>query len=402
VERSAQFAQPASPEAMIDRPAPHTRPIWAEVSRRRLLHNYRLLEDHAGPDATLLAVIKADAYGHGLEGCARALAAAGVRDFGVTSVEEAVCLRSIVPAARILVMSGVCRGEADAVLEHKLTPAVWDPAHCDLLIEAAERHAAEPASIRIHLEIDTGMSRQGVQLKDLLRLLEWFGPASPLRIEAAMTHFHSPEDRAATAEQITRLTTALQILTQHGVRLKFLSAGSSADVLDRDSPEVSDLAAQHGARRMFRTGLALYGYSPSGQNGHDLQPVLSWKTKVLSLREIEAGTAVGYGATFRAERFTRLALLPVGYADGLSRALSNRGAVLIRGQRAPIAGRISMDQTMVDATDIRRIEVGDEAVLIGTQGSETITAADIATLTGTIAYEVLCDIGSRVPRVMAD
>lgn len=387
---------------MIYRPAPHTRPIWAEISRRRLLHNYRLLEHHAGPDAALVAVIKADAYGHGLEGCARALAAAGVKHFGVTSVEEAVCLRAIVPAARILVMSGLCRGEAEAVLEHTLTPVVWDAAHCDLLIEEAERRAAEPGSIRVHLEIDTGMSRQGVQLRDLLRLLEWFDPTSPLRIEAAMTHFHSPEDRAATTEQIARLGTALQILAQKGIRPKFLSAGSSADVLDRDSPEVTEMAAQCGARRMFRTGLALYGYSPSGQNGHGLQPVLSWKTKVLSLREIDAGATAGYGATFRAQRFTRLALLPVGYADGLSRALSNRGAVLIRGQRAPVAGRISMDQTMVDVTDIARVDAGDEVVLIGAQGSETMTAADMAKLTGTISYEVLCGIAARVPRVMAD
>lgn len=387
---------------MIYRPAPHTRPIWAEVSRRRLLHNYRLLEHLAGPDASLLAVIKANAYGHGLEGCARALGTADVKCFGVTSVEEAVCLRSIAPAARILVMSGLSRGEAEAVLEHNLTPVVWDPAHCDLLIEAAERRGAAAGSIRVHLEIDTGMSRQGVLLKDLLGVLEWFGPGSPLRIEAAMTHFHSPEDRAATRSQIKALTTAVQILMQHGVRLKFLSAGSSADVLDQDSPEVTQLAAQCGARRMFRTGLALYGYPPSGGNGHGLQPVLSWKTKVLSLREIETGTTAGYGATFRAERFTRLALLPVGYADGLSRALSNCGAVLIGGQRAPIAGRISMDQTMVDVTDIRRVAVGDEAVLIGAQASETMTAAEMAKLTGTISYEVLCAIAARVPRVMAD
>ena len=391
-----------SSEARIYRPAPHTRPIWAEVSRRRLLHNYRLLEHHAGPDAALLAVIKADAYGHGLEGCARALATAGVQWFGVTSVEEAVSLRAIVPAARILVMSGLSRGEAEAVLEHKLTPVVWDPAHCDLLLEVAEHRGVEAGSIRVHLEIDTGMSRQGVRLKDLLRLLEWFDGASPLRIEAAMTHFHSPEDRAATAEQMARLATAMQILTQQGVRPKLLSAGSSADVLDRDSPEVNELAAQCGMRRMFRTGLALYGYSPSGQNGHALQPVLSWKTKVLSLREIDAGTTAGYGATFRAERLTRLALLPVGYADGLNRALSNRGAVLIRGQHAPIAGRISMDQTMVDVTDIPRVTVGDEVVLIGTQGGETMTAAELAKLTGTIPYEVLCAIAARVPRVMAD
>lgn len=387
---------------MIYQPAPHTRPIWAEVSRRRLLHNYRLLQQLAGPNAELLAVIKANAYGHGLEGCARALAAAGAISFGVTCVEEAVCLRSILPTARILVMSGLSRAEADAVLDHQLTPVVWDRAHLEALLGAAGRRAAEPGSVRVHLEIDSGMSRQGVQLKKLLPLLEPFDPGSPLRIEAAMTHFHSPDDPAATRDQIAQFTSCVQVLTHHGIRLKFLSAGSSADVLNRTSPEVDQLAAQCGARRIFRTGLALYGYLPSGSNHHGLEPVLSWKTRITSLREIEAGTAAGYGATFRAERFSKLALLPVGYADGLSRLLSNRGAVLIRGQRAPIAGRISMDQTIVDATDLPRVDIGDEAVLIGTQGRETITAADLAQCTGTISYEVLCDIAARVPRVMAD
>lgn len=387
---------------MITAIASHTRPVWAEVSRRRLLSNYRLLEQLAGPDAELLAVVKANAYGHGLEGCARALAAAGATWFGVTCVEEGVCLRAILPNARILVMSGVWRGEADAVLEHQLTPVVWDPAHLEALLQAADRRGAEAGSVRVHLEIDSGMSRQGVQLKTLLRLLDHFDPHSPLRVEAAMTHFHSPENPAATRDQIAQFATCLQVLARHGMRLKFVSAGSSADVLDISSPDIGQLAAQYGARRMFRTGIALYGYAPSGTTGHDLQPVLSWKTRITGLREIEAGTTAGYGATFRAERFTRLALLPVGYADGLSRLLSNRGAVLIRGQRAPIAGRISMDQTMVDVTDIMRIDIGDDAVLIGTQGRESITAADLAQCTGTIAYEVLCDIAARVPRVMGD
>lgn len=387
---------------MITALAPHTRPVWAEVSRRRLLSNYRLLEGLAGPDAELLAVVKANAYGHGLEGCARALAAAGGTWFGVTCVEEAVCLRGILPNARILVMSGVWRGEADAVLDHQLTPVVWDAAQLEGMLEAAERRHAESGSVRVHLEIDSGMSRQGVQLKNLLRLLDHFDPASPLRVEAAMTHFHSPENAAPTRDQIAQFTTCLQVLARQGMRLKFISAGSSADVLDGSSSDIRQLAAQYGARPMFRTGIALYGYAPSGENGYGLQPVLSWKTRVTGLREIEAGTTAGYGATFRAGRFTRLALLPVGYADGLSRLLSNRGAVLIRGQRAPIAGRISMDQTMVDATDIMRIDAGDEAVLLGAQGRESITAADLAQCTGTIAYEVLCDIGARVPRVMAD
>jgi alanine racemase len=153
---------------------------------------------------------------------------------------------------------------------------------------------------------------------------------------------------------------------------------------------------------MVRAGLALYGYSPAGAAGNDLQAVLAWKARVVSLRDIPAGATAGYGATFHAQRPTRLALLPVGYADGLSRGLSNRGEVLVRGQRAPIAGRISMDQTMIDVTDVPGVAAGDEVAIIGEQGSERITAADLAQLTGTIPYEVLCGITARVPRIMVD
>lgn len=391
---------------MIDLPAPHTRPVWAEISRSRLLRNYQMLEHLAGPDATLLAVVKANAYGHGLEGCARALAVAQqngqAKWFGVTCVEEAVRLRTILPNVHILVMSGLCRGEAEAVLEHGLTPAVWDPAHVDLLLEAADHRAAQPGSVRIHLEMDTGMSRQGVQLRNLQHLLRMLEANSPISVEAVMTHFHTPQDRAATLDQIAQFTSAVQVLAHHGIRPKYLSAGSSADVLDQSSPEIDRLAAQYGARRMFRTGIALYGYTPAPGPNHGLQPVLFWKTRITSIREIEAGAVAGYGATFTASQLTRLALLPVGYADGLSRGLSNRSAVLIRGQRAPIAGRISMDQTVVDVTEIPRVKAGDEVVLIGKQGNETISAADHAQLSGTIPYEVLCDIAARVPRVMAE
>jgi alanine racemase len=389
----------------------HTRPIWAEISRHRLLHNYRFLHQLAAPEAELMTVVKADAYGHGLADCARILAAAGANLFGVTSVEEAVALRRILtnaghPSASILAMSGCWRGEADAALEHRITPSVWDPAHLDALADAAARQGYGAGEVPIHLEIDTGMSRQGVQPQNIPALVAALGPASSLRVEAAMTHFHSPADPHATGEQIRSLVAALDVLAARNIRPPWLSAGSSADLLDQSTAAVTDLARTHGARRMFRTGLALYGYAPNGQSHPDLQPVLAWKTRIVFLRDIPAGAVAGYGATFRAERPTRLALIAVGYADGLSRALSNQGAVLIRGHRAPIAGRVSMDQTIVDVTGIPGVSVGDEAVLIGEQGSEAqaepITAAGIATLTGTIAYEVLCNISARVPRVVVE
>ena len=374
-----------------------TRPIWAEISRHRLTRNFRLLRSLTGPESELLAVIKANAYGHGLADCARVLAAEGARWFGVTCLGEAVALRQVCPQQRILVMSGLWPGEAEASIEHSLTPVVWDSAHLDLLEAAARRRNAKP--FPVHLEIDTGMSRQGVQLSHLDSLLARFSSASPLHLEGVMTHFHSPEDAAAVAAQVQAFAEAVHRIFRVGLQPAFLSAGSSADGLAHGSGTVTDLALHYGAQRILRPGLALYGYAPQPGTAPDLQPVLAWKARVSGLRDIEPGATVGYGATFAARHRTRLALLPVGYADGLNRLLSNRGAVLVRGHRAPVVGRISMDQTTVDVTGIPGVAPDDEVVILGQQEGERITAQDIADLTGTIPYEVLCAIAARVPRV---
>jgi alanine racemase len=379
-----------------------TRPIWAEVSRGKLARNYRRLHDLSRADAEMMAVIKANAYGHGLAECARVLAAEGVCWFGVTCVEEAVTLRDVLTDARILALSGVWPGEAEHIIAHKLTPVVWTAAHLDLLEAEAQRRGLGAGKLPIHLEIDSGMSRQGLHLEDLPVLLARFGSASPLRLEAVMTHFHSPQNSQAAAQQMQAFAQAVGQVAGAGLQPQFLSAGSSADVLVQTSAAVINLAQRHGARRMLRTGLALYGYAPDGKPNPALEPVLAWKTRITSLRWIEQGATAGYGATFTASRKTRLALLPVGYADGFSRLLSNRGWVLVRGQRAPIAGRVSMDQTMIDVTEIPEAASGDEVVLIGEQGSERITAQELAELTGTISYEILCAIAPRVARIMVE
>jgi alanine racemase len=241
-----------------------------------------------------------------------------------------------------------------------------------------------------------------------------------------MTHLHSPEslDGRATAEQFGQFRTALDLIAAHGHHPVWIHAGNSATVLTEGSAKaLIDLAAQYSANAMLRPGLALYGYAPrfsgaglslagfsaSGFSGaallsgvHLLQPVLSWRTRIVSLCTIAPGETAGYCATFRAARPSRLALLPAGYADGLNRRLSNRGSVLVRGQRAPIAGRISMDLTTIDVTDIPGVEIGDEVTLIGEQGRERITAYDHADWADTIPYEILCNIAARVPRVMKD
>ena len=401
-----------------------TRPVWAEISRRNLVANFKRLRKLAGADADLLAVVKANAYGHGVIECSPLLVAAGAKWIGVTCVEEGVRARAACPDARVLVMSGLWKHEADVLLAHRLTPVVWEDFHIDLLLAAAARMGAAPASIPVHLELDVGMARQGVRITHpdgmaaLWGILTRLRGSSPLQLEGLMTHFTAPEtlDDAATDEQIAYLTEGVRMVASQGLRPQWLSAGNSATLLgQRDVKALRDLAKQFEARLLARPGLALYGYSPrfpdwNAPAEEDLKPVLSWKTQVTSLRTLEAGDAAGYNSTFRARRATRLGLLPCGYADGVNRLLSNRGEVLIRGQRVPIAGRVSMDQTIVDVTDVVGVDIGDEAVLIGSQETPpdvvpaevSITAYDIADLVGTIPYEVLCAINSRVPRKLVD
>ncbi|MGB0121973.1 MAG: alanine racemase [Silvibacterium sp.] len=380
----------------------NARPVWAEISRSKLLHNFNLLRSLASP-ADLLAVVKADAYGHGTVLCSEALATGGAKWLGVTSVEEGIAVRAVCPGAEILAMGGLWPGEAAVALAHRLTPVVWEPVHLD---EAGR--AGQPLSV--HLEVDTGMSRQGVRLADLLALLDKFQALPSLKLDGVLTHFHSPEmlDSPANHEQFGQFVTVIDTIRARGLHPRWIHAGNSASLLDPGAAALVKLAEKCGCKAMLRPGLALYGYAPRFTGGttstiaDDLKPVLAWKSRVASLRTIEAGETAGYCATFRATRRTRLALLPVGYADGLNRLLSNRGSVLIRGQRASIAGRISMDLTIVDVTEIPGTEIGDEAVLIGAQGAEAITAYDHADLAGTIPYEILCNINARVLRVMVD
>lgn len=394
----------------------HARPVWAEISIDRLLHNYHLLRE-AARDAGLIAVVKANAYGHGALACASALEAAGVEWLGVTCVEEGIAVRSVCRVARILVMSGIWESGAEAALAHRLTPVVWETAHLEWLEAAAHAQQWPHHSIPVHLEIDTGMSRQGVQPHELSVFLDRIEQAQHIAIEGVMTHFHSPEVLSddATAEQIHRFDAALAIITARGFHPSMIHAGNSATNFS-DAASVTKLAAKYGAKAMLRPGLALYGYAPRFSEKpalpaiEALQPVLSWKTRVISLRSVAPGESAGYCATFHAQQQSHLALLPVGYADGLNRLLSNRGYVLVHGERVPIAGRISMDLTIVDVTDIPGVKLGDEVVLIGEQQKagirdqglgirDSITAYDLADIAGTIPYEVLCAISARVPRV---
>jgi alanine racemase len=388
------------------------RPVWVEVSSQRLLANYQKLRDLAGSKADLMPVVKADAYGHDALACAPLLAAAGAQWLGVTSTEEGCAVRAVCPQPRILLMSGIFQGDAETVVDWGLTPVVWEPWHLDLLEQVGVARSLPPGSIAVHLEIDTGMSRQGVPMGELASLLARFQPDSCLRLEGVMTHFSSPEiiSTIRPNPQLAILQAAVGLIATKGLRPQWVHAGNSSTIVaGSDRRALSRMASQAGARLMLRPGLALYGYvdritqdglSWDGEPG--FVPVLTWKTQVTSLRSLRAGDTAGYGNTFVAAGDTRLALLPVGYADGFNRLLSNRGHVLIRGREAPIAGRISMDQVVVDVTAIPGVAIGDEVVLLGSQGSATLDAWDLADFCGTVPWEVLCAIGPRVPRVLCD
>jgi alanine racemase len=388
------------------------RPCWVEISTRALENNFRFFVELASPEAELLAVVKADAYGHSLALCAPAAVHAGARWLGVTSVEEAVEARSLCPDASILVFGSVFQGQGSAVVQHSLTSIVWEPSHLDELDSAAQ--SAGVSSLPVHLEIDTGMSRQGADLSSLLTLLDRFRANSTLRLDGVMTHLYAPDeaDGRVTTDQLARTSEAVEQIHAAGFHPAWLNVGSSAALVSGQAGKITSLANRHGMKALIRPGLALYGIAPQfdppfeapgpaalSESRARLQPVLTWKTRVMSVRSIEPGTAVGYNGTFVATEPIRIALLAAGYADGLNRQLGNRFSLLVRGQRAPLVGRISMDHAVLDVTEIPGVISGDEVVILGQQGSEIITAYDHAAATNTIPWEVFTRIGPRVARV---
>jgi alanine racemase len=386
-----------------------TRPCWVEISTGALEDNFRFLQSLAVPHAELLAIVKADAYGHGLALCAPAAVRAGAGWLGVTSVEEGASARAMCSSARILVIGGVFPGQGEAVVEHRLTPVVWEAWQLDEL-ERAARACGE--KLGIHLEIDTGMSRQGVasESSSLEGLLARMGGASPFALEGVMTHLFAADeaDGRITAEQLARLDAALERIAAAGLRPEWLNVGNSAALLGGQAAAIGEIAGRRGVKALLRPGLALYGLAPRFEPAEPesaaearlrLRPVLAWKAAVVSMREVAAGTLVGYNGTFVATEPMRLALVALGYGDGLDRRLGNRFSLLVRGQRAPIAGRISMDQTVLDVTEIEGVRAGDEVVIVGSQGGETITAFDHADAAGTIPWEIFTRIGMRVGRI---
>ncbi len=371
---------------------------WIEVDAGRLTANFRAIQTEVGPATTILAVIKANAYGHGAETCAPILVRAGAQWLGVTCADEGTRVRQTLDVqgldAGILIMSGFLPGDVELIHHHRLTPVVWTREHV--------RWLANYPGTRVHIEVDTGMGRQGVspgtELDSFFRGLN----AAGLVPDGVFTHFCSSEVAHAgiTAEQQARFEAILPCLQALDRKPTWIHAANTSAIDNPSAPGwVSGLAAALGAKMLVRPGLALYGYTlpidgeATPRLNPALKPVLTWKAHVLATRSLAPGDTVGYNAAFMAERPMHVALIPAGYADGLRRELSSTndkpgGWVMIHDQKAPILGRISMNLTVVDITGILNVQTPDEAILLG----DGVSADDHARLARTISYEILCGI----------
>lgn len=365
---------------------PATRPTRAEIDLSALANNLRVVRRVAGK-SRVFVVVKADAYGHGLVQVARRLERENVDGLCVALAEEGLALRACGVTAQILVLNGVYGDAHERVLAAHLTPVVYSLAQAEAFARASRELGNRAVSV--HLKIDTGMARLGVQLDELAPLLDAI-QRLPIRIDGVMTHLSSADsDAVETQAQLARFDGAVATLRARGHSPKFVHAANSAATYMHES-------SRHD---LVRTGLVMYGIAPHGADAPELSPVMSVRTELIALRDLPAGAPVGYDQTFRAQRPSRIATVPMGYGDGLMRSASNRGHMLVRGQLCPIVGRVSMDLTTLDVTDMPEVAVGDDVVLFGKQGDAVLTANALAEASGTIAYEVLTSISPRVPRV---
>lgn len=358
---------------------------WAEINLEALRHNFRFVQNYVGAKVGLIPVIKANAYGHGLIHAAAALKSEKVALFGVTHLQEALALRALkgFEKAPILLLSPCLKTEIQDVVSQHLVPVISTYQEVEWFEKAVP--LLKKKAYPVQVKIDTGMGRLGTWHEEALDLLKRVLHSKELKLAAVATHFaSSDEDKALTKKQWKRFQTCLAQLKYEKGAFK-VHAANSAAILNHPETHAD----------WVRPGLVLYGISPVASFQSRLQPVLQWKTRVTLIKEVSAGRTLSYGATYRAKKKQRVAIVSAGYADGYPRALSNQGKVVIQGKRCPILGRITMDQMIVDVSLLPDVRLGEEVVLIGKE----VSANELARLTGTISYEIFCGIGERVPRI---
>lgn len=368
---------------------PHS-PTIATVDLGALAHNLDQVRRRLDASCQIIAIVKADAYGHGAATVAKTLEALAVTRFGVATLDEGIELREAGIRSSILLLGALFPDQFTDVVAHDLTPVLYEQA---LAEEFAEHTKGRSVPYPVHLKIETGMGRLGLAPEDVVTLLQSPAFQGPLQAEGLMTHLADSDnaDPAYTTEQLERFRAVIRYVQAAKLSLPLIHVANSGAILGHPGSRFTAV----------RPGIMLYGYhtAPHLKPAPDLHPVLSLTTKVAQVRKLKPGESTSYNRTYVVRRPSRIAVLPVGYADGYSRLLSNKGEVLIGGKRAPVVGRVCMDMTMVDVTDVPGVSTGTDVTLIGRQEEQQITASDLAAWQGTISYEVLCKIGQRVTRL---
>ena len=368
-------------------------PTWVEVDLDRFRRNLGAIRSAIGERRRILLVVKADAYGHGAVEIAHHAVRAGVNMLGVATLHEGIELRSSGLSAPVVILSPTLLDEVDEILEHRLTPSVTSVEFADRL---SARSAAQQLLTRFHVEVDTGMGRTGVSDSEAVEFIARVAHLSNLKLEGVYTHFPDADsgDPSGTEEQVRKFETILRALSLRNIDVPLRHAANSAGLLSVPDSYLD----------MVRPGILAYGFYPTREvpRSVEVEGIMSFKTRVVQLRDLPPGRNVSYGRTYTTKRWTRIGVLPVGYGHGYPWQLSNKGQVLIRGQRAPIVGRVTMDLTMVDTTDIESVALGDEVVLWGEQQGARIGLDEVAAWAQTIPYDLLCSMGKRVVRVFLE
>jgi alanine racemase len=372
------------------------RPTWAEIDLDALAGNLRVIRGEVGPKVSLMAAIKADAYGHGAVACARRLESEGVDWFGVAMPEEGIELRQAGINKPILCLGGFWPGQETACLQQRLTPVVY---RLDM-IEALDRAARDAGMIaEVHVKIDTGMGRLGVRCDDVRQFCEALSHYQSVRVDGLLTHLAAADDPAHeefTKDQLRRFQQAVNLFRERGFAPSYVHAANSA----------AAFAYPQARGNMVRPGGTLYGFRrdvlPPKIQPLELRPVMSVRSQIMLLKTVGKGEKLGYGCTFETTRQSLIATVPIGYDDGYRRAFSNRSRVIVGGTFAPVVGRVSMDLTLVDVTEVPGVSLHDQVTLLGRDGTLSITAEDLAELAGTISYEITCGISARVPRTYVE
>ncbi len=362
------------------------RPTWAEVDMSALEFNFRQVKKTVGDDIKIMTVVKCDAYGHGLLPVARKLADLGADYLGVAGIDEAVILRENKIRLPILILGNILERYAGLVIQYNLTQTLSDHR---LALRLNQKAKSVNKTARVHIKVDTGMGRLGVLYKEAGRLIKEISLLSHLRVEGLSTHFPCADcDEEFTNYQISLFNRLVDDLRRSGIQIPLLHTANSVGIINYPSSHFN----------LVRPGLMLYGIYPKEGLQVRLRPVLSLKTRIICLKNMPSGWGISYGRSYIIKRKTRVAVLPIGYGDGYPRILSNRASVLINGRRFRVSGAVCMDQIMVDIGNTQ-INVGDEVVLIGRQKGSRISVEELAYLSKTIPYEIICGIGSRVPRI---